>query len=99
VSPKKQIQLSSLCLVGMLLIIFAYGLLFFYFPHILSYFVETGQELPIILKCVVMIGRILEKIQIVLIPALILGFLFVVIWRIQSSIKYRKHNTQIDSYN
>ena len=98
-SPKKHVQLSSLCLLIMILLIFAYGLLFFYFPKILSNYAETGQALSPVLRFVLEICYLINKAEIVLIPALILGFLFAVIWRIQSSIKYHKHNALINSSN
>jgi type II secretory pathway component PulF len=98
-SPKKQVQLSSLCLAGMFIVIFAYGLLVFYIPRILSYYSETGEVLPAVFRYILTIVDLLEKFEIVIVPLLIFGFFFAVVWRIQSSIKCRKHNTLVGKSN
>ena len=94
-SPKKQVQLSSLCLGVMILLIFIYGVVIFYLPNLLGYYAETGQALSPMLRFVLEICYLINEAEIVLIPALILGFVFALIWRIQSSIKYRKDNNLI----
>jgi type II secretory pathway component PulF len=83
----------------MILLIFIYGVVLFYLPNLLAYYAETGEALSPVLRFVLDICYLVHKAEIVVIPALILGFFFAVIWRIQSSIKYRKHDALINSSN
>ena len=98
-SPKKQVQLSSLCLSGIILIIFAYGLVLFYLPLYLESKTDTGEPLNFFIRFVLQVRSLTKIADILMIPMLIFGFFFVVIWRIQSSIKYRKSNTLIGGSN
>ena len=98
-SPKKQVQLSSLRLAGIILIIFAYGLVLFYLPLYLESKTDTGEPLNFFIRFVLQVRSLTKIADILMIPALIFGFFFAVIWWIQSSVKYRKGNTPIDESN
>ncbi|MBN1974209.1 MAG: hypothetical protein JW787_11255 [Sedimentisphaerales bacterium] len=84
-SPKKQVQISSLCLVAMMLLVFAYGLLVFYVPKLLATYARAGEELSPFLKIVLKIGHVTEKAELLIVPAIFLVFIASLIWRIQSS--------------
>ena len=84
-SPKKQLQLSSLCLAVMILIIFAYILLIFYVPKVLHAYSSTGEPLSPFLRLVVNIGKIVNNVELLFVPAMLLGFVASIFWRIKSS--------------
>ncbi|MBN2588470.1 MAG: hypothetical protein JXA96_01305 [Sedimentisphaerales bacterium] len=84
-SPKKKVQLSSLCLAAMILIMFGYALLVFYVPVILVSYLTTGAALTPFLRFVVAIGRIINNIELLFVPAMLLAFVGSIIWRVQSS--------------
>ncbi len=86
-SPKKQVQLSSLCLAVMILIIFGYGLLIFYVPILLESYLTAGVALSPFLRFVVAIGRIINSVELLFVPTMLLAFVGSIIWRIQSSRK------------
>ena len=98
-SPKKQVQISSICFKAVILLIFAYGLMIFWFPLFLESKAETGAALSPMLKFMVNIHHLINKAEILVILTLLLGFIFALIWRIQSSMKYRNVNALTDSSN
>lgn len=88
-SPKSQIQISSLCLAAMIIAVFAYGIMVFYIPNLLGSSAETGQDLPAMLKFARYISALIgaDKNFFFIAPVLILGFVFALAWRIYISIK------------
>ena len=84
-SPKQQVQLSSLCLIMMILIMFAYAMLVFYVPQLLASYNQTGAPLSPFLRFVVTIGRIVNDIELLFVPAMLLAFVASIFWLIKSS--------------
>ena len=84
-SPKKQVQLSSLCLVLMIFVMFAYIMLVFYVPKLLAAYAQTGAPLSPFLRLVITIGRIVNNVELLFVPAMLLAFVGSIIWLIQSS--------------
>jgi type II secretory pathway component PulF len=86
-SPQKQVNVSSICLAVMILLIFAYGLLIFYVPVLLETYDRTGESLSPFLRIVIIIGHVINKAELLIVPAIFLALIASLIWRIQSSIK------------
>ena len=84
-SPKQQVQLSSLCLIMMILIIFVYAMLVFYVPQLLASYSQTGAPLSPFLRFVVAIGRIVNDVELIFVPAMLLAFVASIFWIIKSS--------------
>ena len=88
--PKQQIKISSLCLIAMVFICIAYGLLIFYLPKVAATYSETGTALSPALKFIINVGHMVDKADILILPALITSFFAALVWRIYSSIKLHR---------
>lgn len=93
-SYKNQTRLPGLLFVLILLIFTAYVMLIFVVPHFLAFYSETGKPLPPALRVALTIAHILQRVQILIIPLLVIAFIAALAWLTYSLVKLRKYKDQ-----
>ena len=89
---KKQILISNICIGIMILMFFYYGVMLFYLPVYLESLTATGEPLSPLLRSLIMLRDFTKVTDYIIVPLLIISFVFVLVWRIYSEIQYHKVN-------